>query len=123
MAWADYLKTLVEQLAMLLSGTTEAGAVIGLRGTPVATVVHGQKTVTTAGTEVALGASTALLSGVRVKALHANTGWIYVGANPVTSSTGFVLDAGEEVFVEADDLASVYIDSSVNGEGVSYIGG
>lgn len=86
-------------------------------------LVHGQKTVTTAGTEVALGASTALTSGVRVKALHANTGYVYVGANPVTSTTGFVLDAGEEVFVETDNLADVYIDVSVNGEGASYIGG
>ena len=85
------------------------------------TIYHGQKAVTTAGTEVALAASQAILSGVRIKALAANTGDIYVGANPVTSSTGFVLDAGEEVFVEVANLATVYIDSSVNLEGVSYI--
>lgn len=81
---------------------------------------HGQKTVTTAGTEVAL-ASTQAIHHVTIKALHANTGMIFVGKNPVTSSTGFVLDAGEQIFVEVDDLADVYIDSSVNGEGVSYI--
>ena len=85
------------------------------------TIYHGQKTVTTAGTEVALASSQAILSGVRIKALAANTGIIYVGANPVTSSTGFALAAGEEVFVEVANLATVYIDSSVNGEGVSYI--
>jgi hypothetical protein len=135
MAWTDYFKTVSEQLAMLLSGTTEAGVSIPARVVadgggsltvdlaPVTAVVHGQKTVTTAGTEVALGASTALKSGVRVKALHGNTGWIYVGGNPVTSSTGYVLDAGEEVFVEVSNLATVYIDASVNGEGVSFIGG
>jgi hypothetical protein len=89
---------------------------------PSAAIVHGQKTVTTAGTEEALGSSTALSSGVRIKALHANTGWVYVGANPVTASTGFVLDAGEEVFLEVANLATVYIDVSVNGEGASYIG-
>jgi hypothetical protein len=71
---------------------------------------------------VALGASTALTAGVRIKALHGNTGNIYVGANPVTSSTGFVLDAGDEVYVEVSNLATVYIDSDVDGEGVSYIG-
>lgn len=85
-------------------------------------VVYGQKTVTTAGTEVALGASTRLKSGVSIKAMHANTGWIYVGANPVTSATGYVLSAGEEVFVEVGNLSQIYIDASVNGEGVSYIG-
>ena len=90
--------------------------------TPPSALVHGQTTVATAGAEQALGTSTVLYSGVCVKALHANTGWIYVGANPVTSTTGFVLDAGEERFLEVANLATVFIDVSVNGEGVSYIG-
>ena len=85
-------------------------------------VIHGQKAISTAGTEEALASSTALTSGVTVKALHANTGMVYVGADPVTSSTGFVLDAGESVFIEIDDLASVFIDVDTNAEGVSYIG-
>lgn len=88
-----------------------------------AVIVHGQKTVASAGTEEALGASTELTSGVRVKALAGNTNNVYVGANPVTSGTGFVLDAGEEVFIEVANLATVYIDVDTNGEGVSYIGG
>lgn len=86
------------------------------------TVVHGQNDVTTAGTEEALASTTALTSGVTVKAKSDNTGNIYVGANPVTSSTGFILAAGEQVFIETDDLANVYIDAAVSGEGVSYIG-
>lgn len=86
-------------------------------------VTHGQKTVAAAGTAEALGSSTALLSGVRIKALAANTGNIYVGGSSVSSSDGFVLAAGEEVFIEIDDLATVYIDADTNGEGVSYIGG
>jgi len=97
------------------------GFAIGALAVPTA-IVHGQKTVATAGTEEALGGSTTLYSGVRIKALHANTGWVYVGANPVTSATGFVLDAGEECFLEVANLATVYVDVSVNGEGVSYIG-
>lgn len=88
----------------------------------LATFYHGQKTVTTAGTELVLASSQALQSGVTIKALHANTGMVYVGKDPVTSSTGFVLDAGESIFVEVDNLADIYIDVSVNGEGVSYIG-
>jgi hypothetical protein len=135
MAWIDYFKKVNEQLAMLLAGTTEAGGAIPARVVAdgggsltvdlaaVTAVVAGQKTVTTAGSHVALGSSTTLKSGVRVKALHGNTGWIYVGPDGVTSTTGCVLDAGEEVFVEVNDLATVYIDASVNGEGVSFIGG
>ena len=86
-------------------------------------VVHGQTAVAAAGTEVPLGPSTQLCYGVRIKALHGNAGWIYVGGNPVTAATGYVLDNGEEVFIEVADLASIYIDASVNADGVSYIGG
>jgi len=105
----------------LPAGTNNVGDVDVLSVAIPATIYHGQKTVTTAGTEVALASSQAILSGVRIKALAANTGIIYVGANPVTSTTGFALAAGEEVFVEVANLATVFIDSSVNGEGVSYI--
>lgn len=87
------------------------------------TLIHGHKTVTTAGTEVALTTSKSLKSGVMIKALAANTGIIYVGLNPVTSSTGFELSAGESVFLEIHNSSLIYIDASVNGEGVSYIGG
>ena len=89
---------------------------------PVTTFYHGQTNVTTAGTEVALGAAQPLAEGiVTIKAKHANTGWIYVGKNPVTLTTGFVLDAGEQITLTTDQLAEIYIDSSVNGEGVSWV--
>lgn len=87
------------------------------------TIVHGKKTVTTAGTQEALGTSTVLRSGVKVKALHANTNMVYVGGSTVSSTTGFVLDAGEDVFLEIADLATIYIDVDTNGEGVTYVGG
>lgn len=86
------------------------------------TLIHGVKTVTTAGTEVALTTTKMLKSGVTIKALGANTGIIYVGLNPVTSSTGFPLLAGESIFIEIHNPTLIYIDASVNGEGVSYIG-
>ncbi len=85
------------------------------------TLYHGQTVVAAAGTEVALAASQTLVSGVTVKAKHANTGMIYVGANPVTSTTGFELAAGEQVFVETANLANVYVDAAVSGEGVSWL--
>lgn len=89
---------------------------------PSAGPYSGQKNVTSAGTEVALASTQALTQGVWVKAKHANTNMIYVGINGVTSSTGYVLDAGESVFVAINDLATVFIDSDTNGEGVSFIG-
>lgn len=100
---------------------------------------HGSKNVTTAGTEVPLVAGTITLPSQRfcarvtVEAKPANTGFIYVGIgtglNTVVSSTdyGTRLAAGQsftvgmgETHCNGTDLASVWIDSSVNGEGVTF---
>jgi len=98
-----------------------------LRATPVSvaqdpfsSASSGQTNVTTAGTRVALGASTAIL-GVVIRAKLTNTGLIYVGDSGVTSSNGYILDRGSAVTVGVDNLADVSIDSSVSGEGVSYL--
>lgn len=95
------------------------------------THVSGQKTVTTAGTRVALVATRTLARYLYIKPLPANTNNIYVGDVTVTSSTGFVLDNGDvtgwrwvgppEGGVDFIDLNKIYIDSAVNGEGVSFI--
>ncbi len=92
-------------------------------------VVPGQKLVTTAGTQVALVAASKKVRKAKIKALAANTGAIYVGPSTVDSATGYVLSAGQELdltslfWKEGDlvDLNTVYIDSAVNGEGVSFI--
>jgi len=84
-------------------------------------VVSGQTTVTTATTRVALAGSQACLS-VTVKAKPTNTGYIYVGtAAGVSSTVGFILSAKEAVTIDTDNLADIGLDSSVSGEGVSYI--
>ena len=89
---------------------------------PLATAIYnGQKTVSTAGTQVALASSQAITHSVKIKALHGNSGWIYIGNSSVSSSNGYVLDAGETVEIQVANLATVYVDSSVNGEGVSYV--
>lgn len=83
-------------------------------------IASGRATVTTAGTRVQM-ASVALTAGVTIKALPTNTGFIYIGNSAVSSSNGFILSARESVFIAADNLNRFYIDSSVNGEGVSYL--
>lgn len=95
----------------------------------VRSVVTGQKTVTTAGTEVPLVAASKIVRRCLVKALAANTGAIYLGVNGVSSANGYQLSAGNEIdlpgllWKEDDkfDLNAIYIDSAVNGEGVSFI--
>jgi hypothetical protein len=86
--------------------------------------ISGQKAVTTAGTAVVLGSQ--IINGpLMVKALAANTGAIAVGndgANDVTTSNGLLLAAGEiTVFDFVGNLASVWLDSAVNGEGVAWL--
>jgi len=100
------------------SGTVTVGAV-----TPPTTLFHGRKTITTAGTEEAIASSQALAAGiVYVKALYGNTGYVYVGKTGVSSADGYVLLAGEEVVICTDNLIDVFVDVSVNGEGVTYLG-
>ena len=86
--------------------------------------ISGQKTVTTAGTAEALG-SQAVQGPLMIKALESNTGYIYLGNDgtpDVASSTGLVLAAGDAViFDHVGNLASIYLDCSVDGEGVAWL--
>ncbi len=86
--------------------------------------ISGQKTVTTAGTAVALGTAQ-VDCAVMVKALDTNTGIVAVGndgAGDVTVSNGLRLAAGEVVVFDfVGNMGSVMLDSAVNGEGVSWI--
>lgn len=75
--------------------------------------------VTAAGTKVQLG-STVCVS-VTIKALATNTGLIFVGNSSVSSLNGFQLSAGDGVSFNISNINAIYIDSSVNGEGVTYL--
>lgn len=92
-----------------------------VRTRPAREVYTGTTDVTTAGTRVAVGSTTGLERGVTVKAKSTNTGLIYVGTVAVASTNGFQLSPGEEIYIECISLADLYIDSAVNGEGVSYV--
>lgn len=86
--------------------------------------ISGQKTVTSAGSAVALGAQV-VNAPVLIKALDTNTGVVAIGndgANDVTVSNGLRLEAGDIVLLDfVGNLASIYLDSAVNGEGVSWL--
>ena len=85
--------------------------------------ISGVKAVTTAGTAVALGSQ--VINGlISIKALPANTGNIVIGnngSNDVTITTDFLLIPGEERVIEVGNLANIYVDSAVNGEGVCWL--
>ncbi len=83
----------------------------------------GQKTVTTAGTEVQLGTGT-VRGPLMIKALTTNTGLMYIGNvdGTVSSSTGIPLAAGDALIMNrVNNLADIWVDSAVNGEGVAWL--
>lgn len=98
----------------------ELSATVGTITLPTA-IYNGQKTVSSAGSAEALASSQAIVSGVHIKALVDNTDVVYVGNASVSSSNGLELESGDSVFIEIANLATVYVDVAVNGEGVSYI--
>lgn len=91
--------------------------------TNLSTIYTTQKNVTTSGTPVQLS-SQPVPSGVSLvlKAKSANTGVITVGsssANALNSgTTSLRLSAGEFWGFQVENASAIWIDSTVNGEGV-----
>lgn len=93
---------------------------LGVDATPASSVFEGKVNVTTAGTRVQISGSSVPIRSVCIKALHADTGKIYIGDVTVASSNGYELVADISVCADVNNLNLLYIDSSVNGEGVTY---
>lgn len=100
----------------LTTAPNRAGDVAG-------TLTDGRKTVTTPGTAAALRASLAC-KWVCVTALPTNTQQVNVGGAGTLaasgSSTGSPLAAGQSITLPVDDVAKVFVDVRVAGEGVSF---
>lgn len=85
--------------------------------------MSGQKTVTTAGTAVQL-TTTDLTVTLMVKALDTNTGIVAIGndgSDDVTMNNGMRLDAGDVAIFNLVQMSEIYLDSTVNGEGVCWL--
>ncbi len=82
--------------------------------------------VTTAGTAVRLaGVETDAAKSVIVQALGTNTEPVVVGASTVKAAAatirGVELAAKQTISFDITDSAEIWVDSRVNGEGVSYV--
>ena len=91
----------------------------------ITTVTDGRKVVTTAGTRVALAASTACKEVV-ITAETDNTGIVAVGAAgtviaALATRTGIPLNAGDSITIQTDNLADIGLDSIVSGDGVTFM--
>ena len=117
--------TILARLKDILTGIVLAAssAVIGKVGHDKTTIGDGRQTVAAAGTAEALAASTTA-KVVFITAETDNTGVIAVGGSTVVAALatrrGTPLLAGDSGVLEIDDLADVYIDATVSGEGVTY---
>lgn len=73
-------------------------------------------------TAAAAGLGFVAVKGVKIKADLANANNVYVGHDEnVSASNGFVLDAGEEVFIEIDSLEKVWVIGGAADQGYSYL--
>lgn len=86
-------------------------------------VGDGSKDVTTAGTRVQLSSSSVPCKWVAITAKEANTDTIWVGGATVANGSGKPLVSLQETVLYVSNLNKVYLDSEVNGEGVTYIYG
>ncbi len=88
------------------------------------TIADGRKTVTSAGTAVALGSATTIKK-ITIQALGANTDFVAVGASTVVAASGtergILLGPYQSVVFTNDDLADIFVDSVVSGEGVNFV--
>ena len=110
---------LPEQSAMpQTNGKTTARPDIGGIG-------DGRKTVATAATAEALVAASTPAKYVIITAESDNTGVIVVGGSTVVAALatrrGIPLAAGKSMAFAVDDLADVYLDTTVNGDGVTFL--
>lgn len=105
-----------------LEATSTGALKVSTVGVAPPTALKGAtKTIAAAGTRERLIAVTTPCTGVTIKALAGNTGDVYVGTSDVDATHGIILDAGEAISFDIDDAYKIYLDVSVNGEGVSYL--
>jgi hypothetical protein len=110
--------------ALLYRIWKDLGSIAASGGGVASIIGQGRKVVTTAGTPVALAASTAIKS-VTIQAEKDNTSDVIIGGSgvvgPLATRQGIFLSPGDTIDFPTDNLANIYIDSLVNGEGVTFI--
>lgn len=81
---------------------------------------HGQKTLSTSPIQVS---SETIRSGITIKSLASNTSDVYIGNSlGVSTSTGYVLSAGETIYLEVSAVSTIFARSSSGTATISYIG-
>ena len=98
------------------SGALEVEAQLAALTTPI----EGEKDVAAAATPEAL-ASTTAIKKVDIVAKSDNTGTVWVKSSSTQNQQGRPLFAAQGYTVETDDLANIFLEVTVNGEGVTFL--
>jgi len=90
------------------------------------TIISGHKDIATAGTAEALVGASVNVVSVEIQAKSGNTGLIYVGDSGVDNTEGVELNPGDVFSISIPsgtvlDAATIYCDTSVNGDGVTFV--
>jgi len=86
----------------------------------------GTTNVATAGTEVQISNTTNKVRWIKVKALAANSGKVYLGVSDVTSSNGYELSAGNEIEINFGEqggtvpFSTFYVDVATNNDKIAW---
>jgi len=91
-------------------------------------LINSTATVSTAGTEVQLSNTNRKVRWIKVKALAANSGKVYLGiAGSITSALGYELSAGNEIEINPSDLggtillSTLWADAATNGDKLAWV--
>ena len=113
----------VLQIVLDVGGSASTAIHVSTGGVVASTVGDGRKTVSATGTAEAL-ASTTPCKEVTITAELDNTDVIVVGGSTVVAALatrqGTPLYPGDSTTIETDDLAEVFLDVIVDGEGATY---
>ena len=90
----------------------------------ITSITDGRKVVTTAGTRVQLSSTPIAVKRCTLTAETDNTGAMVVGGATVVAAqatrTGVPLAPGDSYELEINDLSLIYLDSEINGDGVTF---
>ncbi len=88
--------------------------------TPIV-ITDGSLSVATAGVRTRFTTANIPCFSITMTANSANTGMLSVGGSAIVAvSNGLPLSAGDTAIIEIDNLNKLYLDSTVNGEGLTY---
>jgi len=118
----DAHSSIITARSSIISGSTNE-PIVGINHT-ITGMADGITSVATAGTDVTLGPTTTIKK-VDIQAQTDNTGLIAIGNTGVdateSTGTGVILYPGDTFTLEINQLATVFIDSTVSGEGVRFV--